>query len=577
MFTLFFGGEVFAPKALYAGPKSEFYGMNVGYVLRTSYTRAYSHLMARLKDLPNVLGIDPMNEPHPGYIGLPSLHCFNENTELHLGHMPNALQSMALAAGVPTNVPYFSRAWPHPSERTRDDVLNEDRITAWLPGHNDVWQDERVFTVNEDGASVQLGPKGETYFLKQPVTGKRVDFEHDFYVPFIRSFHSSVKAAMTGGAAGTWLFVEPVPNLGPPVWSSPTFAAVDEEKVCYSPHWYDIRVLYEKSLWYAVSFDVLSLAGGSRNFLKHTYFGAKGLTSNYAANFARFWKHLATFRSGEPTPTPVLIGETGVPWDTNRQFAYATGNIHTQLTMTNSLLSAMERNLLNYTFWNLSLTHSVSSTRRIKAENQTLASFQSGDGWNSEDFSIVSSDPASTELPLNSYDDVGLRPHDNGMPLNRAPLFGDLYRGLRAAPAVLRPYPFKTAGGLLRAEFDMKHRRFEMEYRPANPQSPASDLARTTEVFIPAYHFWGRPVAARFWVKREGTVREAEWMFRWDIQDGEDIGLRWKWELGRQSLTVVHMGGFGREVVVGIALEALEAVGEGRRAGWWEGVNGWFV
>jgi hypothetical protein len=28
-----------------------------------------------------------LNEPHPGYIDLPSLHSFNYNTDLHLSHM----------------------------------------------------------------------------------------------------------------------------------------------------------------------------------------------------------------------------------------------------------------------------------------------------------------------------------------------------------------------------------------------------------------------------------------------------------------------------------------------------------
>lgn len=590
MFTLFFAGEVFAPKALYDGPVTEFYGMNIGHVLRTSYIRAYAHLMAKLKEFPNVLGVDPLNEPHPGFIGLPSLLHFNENTDLHLGHMPNALQSMSLAAGIPTSVPYFSRAWPHPSKCTRYDILNQDHISAWLPGRADIWQDERVFGISSDGSAV-LGLKGASYFSHHPVTKENVDFERDFYVPFLRIFHKSISSSMTGGKAGNWLFVEPVPNLGPPKWSTPTAEPVKlvAEKICYSPHWYDIRVLYEKALWYDVSFDVLSLASGSRNFTQHTYFGASGLISNYAANFSRFWRHLITFRdTSTPSSTPVLIGETGVPWDMNRQCAYRTGNIHTQLVMTDAIFTAMERARLNWTFWNISLTHSnLGSHTAPLVDNQTSSAFQSGDGWNSEDFSIVSSHPAVTELPLNPYTDTGIRPHDNGTPLTRAALFGDLYRGLRGAPAVLRPYPFKTAGNLLHAEFNRKRCQFEMEYSVSGEKqvSGSDQLSRTTEIFVPAYHYWGRSrlgsssVTLKFWVKpysHPTVIREVEWDLRWDMQEGQWKGLGvdyWKWEMGKQSLVVVHERGLKKGDVIGITLEALE----NERVSLVGSLFGWFV
>ena len=406
-----------------------------------------------------------MNEPHAGYIGLPSMHSFNETTDLHLGYMPNALQSMSLAAGVPTSTPYFTRSWPHPSVITRKDVLNQDHISAWLPGAPDIWQEERVFTISTTG-EVEIGPKGDKYFATNPVTGGAIDFEQDFWIPFVRDFHRTMVKAVDGGKAGTWLFVEPIPNSHPPIWPSNSDF---EENICYAPHWYDIRALYEKGLSYTVSFDVLSLASGSRNMLAHTYFGAPGLTKNYATNFRRFWKHLPIFRQGAKTPTPILIGETGVPWDMNMQAAYITGNVHHQIRMTDSILAGMERSgAMSWTFWNLTLSHTTASnTPRLKCDNETRAPFQSGDSWNSEDFSIVSSDPATTELPLGNYHDISVRANDNGIPLTRAALFGDLYRGLRAAPAFLRPYPFALAGKLLKSEFSLDICRFELEFEPS--------------------------------------------------------------------------------------------------------------
>lgn len=572
MFTVFFAGEVFAPKAVYTGSNTEFYGKNIGHVLRTTYTRAFAHLMSRLKDCSNVLGVDPMNEPHPGYIGLPSLHSFNETTDLHLGHMPNAIESMALAAGVPTSVGYYSRSWPLPSKLTRRDVLNRDHITAYLQGASDIWQDERVFTVTSSG-SVELGPKGSSYFFAHPVTGIRVDFERDFYVPFLRSFHRAVLDAVKGGKMGTWLFVEPVPNDTVPEWHSAI--PPEDNQVCFSPHWYDIRCLYEKQLSYTISFDVLSLARGSRNMLAHTYFGRLGLTNNYAANFRRFWRQLSSFRAGVTTPTPILIGETGVPWDMNFQSAYNSGNIHHQLSMMDAILHGMElAGPLNWTFWNLTMAHATSGKPR-RVENETEAPFQSGDGWNSEDFSIVSSDPVTTELPLNPYLDIGIRPHDNSVPLTRAALFGDLYRGLRAAPAFLRPYPVATAGMILKSEFLMDYCRFELEYVPNSTSSSVE--ARTTECFIPAYHFWGRKVMARFWIKTSNGVRSEEVALKWDFMEGEAAaGLKWRWVCSRQALEVEHMQGL--DGVVGVTLEARrEQVARMLCWEWVELMMGWLV
>jgi hypothetical protein len=47
------------------------------------------------------VGFEAINEPHYGYIGLKSLFEFDQTTNLHLGDMPNALQSFALASGIP--------------------------------------------------------------------------------------------------------------------------------------------------------------------------------------------------------------------------------------------------------------------------------------------------------------------------------------------------------------------------------------------------------------------------------------------------------------------------------------------
>ena len=696
MFTLFFGGETFAPGAVYDGPEREFAGRNVGFVLRTAYIRAYTRLLRALAPLPNVLGIDPFNEPHPGYIGLASLHAFDPNTDLHLGHMPSALQSMALAAGVPTNVPFYARSWPGPSRLVRHDTLNAARLSAYLPGRADVWRAERVFAVSGDDADcVTLGPRGAAYFASHPVTGAAVDFGRDFYVPFVRDFHAAVRAVARTGRMDAWLFVEPVPNMGGLHWptaarardtartshtdtshgqyatpSHRSHSLTGPEKVCFAPHWYDIRALYEKRLAYGVSLDVLALARGSRNLLRHAYFGRAGLARNYAANFRRLWRQRALFSPHAAARVPLLVGETGVPWDLDRLAAYRTGDVHLPLLMTDALLHAMERaGVTNWTFWNVTLAHRTHAARDAgacrPADNEAGAPLQAGDGWNSEDFSIVSADPATTELPLcpcrcpspcrrrcpspppGPRSGPRFGPHDRGQPLTRAALFGELYRGLRGAPAFLRPYAVATAGRLLRAEFLLDPAcRFDLEYSVSLPSEDdgcqageaeegeeggkaggageageageaeageegeegeeseegeegeegkkgedEEEKTRTTECFVPAYHYWGRPVVARFWVRpapsqsqplsSAAILAAEEVSLKWDRMHEQSIAgghLAFAWDRARQALNIVHRRGFAGSV--GLTLVVVGDDGVHRRGGpaWsWDGFWSAFV
>lgn len=79
LFTLFWAGDILAPN-------ERIDGKNLKQFLQGSYIKCFTHLANRLKGCPNVLGFEAMNEPHPGYIGLPliSRH-FDQNKNLNLG------------------------------------------------------------------------------------------------------------------------------------------------------------------------------------------------------------------------------------------------------------------------------------------------------------------------------------------------------------------------------------------------------------------------------------------------------------------------------------------------------------
>lgn len=63
MFTLFFGGNDFAPL-------TQVDGIAIQEYLQDHYVNAVKQLALKLKGLPNVIGFDTLNEPEAGYIGL---------------------------------------------------------------------------------------------------------------------------------------------------------------------------------------------------------------------------------------------------------------------------------------------------------------------------------------------------------------------------------------------------------------------------------------------------------------------------------------------------------------------------
>ena len=81
MFTLFFAGNDFAPELKVEGiPIQEF--------LQSHYINAIKKVALKLSDLPNVVGYDTLNEPSPGYVGMPDISKRLEAVKLLKGKLP---------------------------------------------------------------------------------------------------------------------------------------------------------------------------------------------------------------------------------------------------------------------------------------------------------------------------------------------------------------------------------------------------------------------------------------------------------------------------------------------------------
>jgi hypothetical protein len=169
MFTLFFGGNDFAPQTKVAGEPVQAF-------LQQHYIAAIQQVALRLKDLPNVIGYDTLNEPLAGYIGWHDLNAAGGT--LLLGACPTPFQAMLLGAGIPQAVGVWALG-PVSIRRAGTRLLNETGARAWREGCDCVWRQNGVW---------ELDPAGRPRLLRSDhfwrVDGRPVDFGQDYYRPF---------------------------------------------------------------------------------------------------------------------------------------------------------------------------------------------------------------------------------------------------------------------------------------------------------------------------------------------------------------------------------------------------------
>ncbi|KAI0033601.1 glycoside hydrolase [Vararia minispora EC-137] len=467
MATLFWAGDTFAPKLRIRTREGK--ETSAQQFLQNAYLDMWEVVARTLGDLDAVLGFEIMNEPHHGYINLPSLHEFNYNTDLHLSHVPTALQSFLLGAGYPTEVAFWTRSFPLPTRHTSTSILNSASRKAWREdgptGGRDIWEMHGVWGYDmEKKAGVVLR---ENYFVKDPMTDKPVDWYTDCYFPFINRWTNRVRSA---SSSDKLVFLEPIPNEFCPRSWGPEQPA----NMIYAPHWYDLRVLFEKAHG-DFSVNVQGLSRGMF-FLKAFYWGHKGARENFSLQIRNIVEE--GYKSlGE---RPIVIGECGVPMDMNKGEAFTSGDFKWQSRMMDAMITGLERSLVGFTLWT------------YNPDNNDIE----GDHWNGEHFSWFSR----------------ARAPDARQSLEQSSEILDA--GARILESVVRPYAAKTAGIPLHAEYEMTTGRFKFSWAVPSSASnaipsggprvdtPPRDshvplLARETEIFLPAQLTKGRKVIVR--------------------------------------------------------------------------------
>ncbi len=349
MFSLFFGGNDFAPETKVEGVPVQDY-------LQGHYIEAMVQVAKKLSGLTNVIGYDTMNEPLPGYIGFEDLNA--PGGMVKLGSSPSPFQSMLLGSGIAQNVGTWKLGIT--GERKVDSqVVNSSAVNAWLPDRDCVWRRNGVWDLDTTGQPRILRPH---HFTK--VRGRRIDFSNDYYRPFANRYAKAIRSVSPEAI----IFIESEPRHVSMKWG-----AQDAPNIVFAPHWYDGFVLFMKSFYSALAIDFRT---------GKVIIGSKRIRRSFADQVASF-KHTSIASFGG---VPTLIGEFGIPFDLKGKRAYRTGNYRDQIRAMDRSMRAMEDNLLSYTLWNYT------------ADNTNAR----GDQWNDEDLSIFSRDQQTDPADIHS-------------------------------------------------------------------------------------------------------------------------------------------------------------------------------
>ncbi|MDR0497840.1 MAG: cellulase family glycosylhydrolase [Treponema sp.] len=336
MFTLFFGGNVFAPEVKIEGESAKDF-------LSKKYIAAFRHCSRRLEDCKAIAGWGVMNEPHPGFIGYRDLRVL-QNAALALGPVPSPIQAMIAASGQAVMAPVYT-PWPKGWKITGSEIINPRKLSLFREGFNCPWKQ----------AGVWAGEGKETKLLSPDHFSKyKGRFTDDFLKPFMLRFIEN----LNNEKQPTLFFIEGVPHSENPTWETK-----DPQNVVNAFHHYDGVTLFTKSYRPWLTAD--SKTG-------RIILGKKKTAALFSAKLAEA-KTWARENMGD---IPCFLGEFGLPFDLNNKRAYKTGDYNLHEIALSSYYDGIDENLLGSTIWNYT------------ADN----THEEGDRWNGEDLSIVSID-----------------------------------------------------------------------------------------------------------------------------------------------------------------------------------------
>ena len=223
-----------------------------------------------------------------------------DQTDLHIGHYPSLLQSLALASGHAQDVPFYVKSWPWPTYKSHSSKIDPKGRSIWKNGDGKpgecIWRSHGVWDWDETKSKPVV--LWENYFstdTRPGKGGKPVEWYRDFYAPFCKKFSERLLRK----CPSKFILVEQIPNEFVPVWPEDvtlqgkhraeleqaalqqgyaikTFIDTPRPKnFVYAPHFYDLNVVFSK-VWRSFSVNVQGLSRGMF-FAKALYWGEQGI------------------------------------------------------------------------------------------------------------------------------------------------------------------------------------------------------------------------------------------------------------------------------------------------------------
>ena len=250
IFTLFFAGRDFAPKAILDGKNIQDY-------LQEHFIEACRYLARKIHeagDLENetVIGWESMNEPNRGLVGWQDLTVIPAEQKLQKGPSPTAWQAILTASGRACEMDTwdFGGLGPYKSGKELVDPKGE---TVWLSANYDDsfygWKRDPGWKLGEciwaqhgiwDPSNDQL--LKNDYFAKHPVSGENMTyglFTNTYFMEHYRRF----RKAITSVHSDAIMFCQPPVMEIPPSLKG---TEDDDPNMVYAPHYYDGITLVTK-------------------------------------------------------------------------------------------------------------------------------------------------------------------------------------------------------------------------------------------------------------------------------------------------------------------------------------------
>ncbi|ODV80317.1 glycoside hydrolase family 5 protein [Suhomyces tanzawaensis NRRL Y-17324] len=425
MFTLFFSGRTYFPGLVING-------QNIQDYLQDHYLNAIAHIWKAVNQkLPEmikdgtIIGFELMNEPNRGLIGHEDLSFIPGNQQLRVGTTPTVYQSMRLGMGFPCEVdeyrialtgpqkfatrlidPKGQRSWLSVEEaKVIDKKYGWKRGPKWKMGEcifarEGIWRwDKSIDFENfanlteEKRLDISIGrcelrypnhfnqvSKRHNHCALNGIMPSTINSEYFINNNFVE-YYAKFKKIIRDISPDVFVFIQPpVLDVPPNLKDDPS--EIIDKKTVYCPHYYDGMSLMFKTWNTKYNVDTLGIMRGRYlNPVLGIVFGERAIRNCIKKQFVEMKREAEEFLGN----IPVLMSETGMPFDMDDKRSYGNGKYISQTAALDAISNGLESLNMSHTYWCYT----------------SINCHEWGDRWNNEDFSFWSSDDRNNQ----NYDD----------------------------------------------------------------------------------------------------------------------------------------------------------------------------